>query len=202
MKTSKSGFTIVELLIVIVVIAILAVITVVTYNGIQSRAKASQATSVANAYIKLIKMYKAEHGHYPSTGAPNTAPYYQLSCLGRPSDFPATGNYLAGECNNNYNKDGSWSWKGLANDTLANALAPYGRVQQSVYNPTIGSDASYAEEWRGVRYDPDTSTNPTMVFVQWSIKGNNIPGCGPGVSSSNTTYKASINLTQCGVFLN
>jgi prepilin-type N-terminal cleavage/methylation domain-containing protein len=37
----QSGFTIVELLIVIVVIAILAAITVVAYNGIQDRARNS-----------------------------------------------------------------------------------------------------------------------------------------------------------------
>ena len=35
MSKSKSGFTIVELLIVIVVIGILAAITIVAYNGIQ-----------------------------------------------------------------------------------------------------------------------------------------------------------------------
>ena len=39
MKKTKSGFTIVELLIVIVVIGILAAITIVAYNGIQSRAR-------------------------------------------------------------------------------------------------------------------------------------------------------------------
>lgn len=42
-KKDKSGFTIVELLIVVVVIAILAAITIVAYNGIQNRAKKSSA---------------------------------------------------------------------------------------------------------------------------------------------------------------
>lgn len=36
-RISASGFTIVELLIVVVVIAILAAITIVAYNGIQNR---------------------------------------------------------------------------------------------------------------------------------------------------------------------
>lgn len=39
MIKSKSGFTIVELLIVIVVIGILAAITIVAYNGVQQRAR-------------------------------------------------------------------------------------------------------------------------------------------------------------------
>lgn len=46
MKRSISGFTMVELLIVITVIAILAIISVVAYNGVQLRAK---ATAVAHS---------------------------------------------------------------------------------------------------------------------------------------------------------
>ena len=38
----RTGFTIVELLIVIVVIGILAAITIVAFNGIQTRAKNTQ----------------------------------------------------------------------------------------------------------------------------------------------------------------
>lgn len=41
MKRNMSGFTIVELLIVIVVVAILAAISIVAYNGIQVRSKYS-----------------------------------------------------------------------------------------------------------------------------------------------------------------
>lgn len=50
----KSGFTIVELLIVIVVIAILAAISVVAYNGIQDRSKTAQANSDLNSLYKAI----------------------------------------------------------------------------------------------------------------------------------------------------
>ena len=50
----QTGFTIVELLIVVVVIAILAVITIVSFNGIQNRAKESAAkTTAAQATRKL-----------------------------------------------------------------------------------------------------------------------------------------------------
>lgn len=50
----SSGFTIVELLIVIVIIAILAAITVVAYNGVQDRAKTSKRDSDVSLYIKAI----------------------------------------------------------------------------------------------------------------------------------------------------
>lgn len=60
MQKSKSGFTIVELLIVIVVIAILATITIVTFNGIQQRARDNKRHSDAKTIMKLIELYKAD----------------------------------------------------------------------------------------------------------------------------------------------
>jgi len=69
----KSGFTIVELLIVIVVIGILAAITIVAYNGIQGRAKAAVAQSdAANGAksLELAKINSAANGtgeYYPAT---------------------------------------------------------------------------------------------------------------------------------------
>jgi general secretion pathway protein G len=48
-QTNKqTGFTIVELLIVIVVIGILAAITLVAYNGLQDRANDSARTSAVS----------------------------------------------------------------------------------------------------------------------------------------------------------
>jgi general secretion pathway protein G len=65
-KRSSSGFTIVELLIVIVVIGILAAITIVAYNGVQQRAANSATTAVANTWLKALKLYKADNGRWPT----------------------------------------------------------------------------------------------------------------------------------------
>lgn len=60
-----SGFTIVELLIVIVVIAILATISIVAYTGIQNRAAQAAILSEATQWKKLLQAYKAANGGYP-----------------------------------------------------------------------------------------------------------------------------------------
>ncbi len=65
-KVKQSGFTIVELLIVIVVIAILAAITIVAYNGIQNRAKASAAQSLANNIAKKVESFNTIESLYPT----------------------------------------------------------------------------------------------------------------------------------------
>ena len=66
---STTGFTIVELLIVIVVIGILAAITIVAFNGIQNRGKTSSAQSAATGVDKKAEAYNADKGTYPVSSA-------------------------------------------------------------------------------------------------------------------------------------
>ena len=86
----QSGFTIVELLIVIVVIGILAAITLVAYNGIQARANTTAAQNVANAVMKKAEAYNALESRYPlaaeltATAAPTEAKV-EAATLGTPS---------------------------------------------------------------------------------------------------------------------
>lgn len=68
MRKSVSGFTIVELLIVIVVIAILAFISVVAYRGFQNRAYDSTIESDLSAVAKKLELTKVDLGRYPETG--------------------------------------------------------------------------------------------------------------------------------------
>jgi len=64
MKKSVSGFTIVELLIVIVVIAILATITIVAYNGVQERTRDSIRKEDLGSLAKAWQLYAIDNGDY------------------------------------------------------------------------------------------------------------------------------------------
>jgi prepilin-type N-terminal cleavage/methylation domain-containing protein len=67
-KNSKqTGFTIVELLVVIVVIGILAAITIVSYSGITQRANAATLQSDLKSASTKLAIYKAENDTYPPT---------------------------------------------------------------------------------------------------------------------------------------
>lgn len=70
----KSGFTIVELLVVIVVIGVLAAITVVSYTGISQKAIIASLQSDLSNASKRLKMYQVEHGQYPTSLDSNYCP--------------------------------------------------------------------------------------------------------------------------------
>lgn len=88
----RTGFTIVELLIVIVVIAIIASIATVAYRGIRERAVTVAYTSAIDQWDKLLRVEAAFAGGLPSTSG--------IICLGKAtSDFPVqVGVWSAGEC--------------------------------------------------------------------------------------------------------
>lgn len=69
MFNKKSGFTIVELLIVIVVIGILAAITIVAYGNVRSNAVKSTLKSDLSQAQTQLEIYRTDNNGYPTNGS-------------------------------------------------------------------------------------------------------------------------------------
>jgi prepilin-type N-terminal cleavage/methylation domain-containing protein len=66
LKNKQSGFTIIELLIVIVVIGILAGLVLTTFNGIQQKARDTERQTDVKAIHAQVEAFWAQKGYYPS----------------------------------------------------------------------------------------------------------------------------------------
>ena len=64
-KQPTSGFTIIELLIVIVVIGILAALILTAYSNIQDRAQVSVTRNTIQQFSKAFVAFKVDNGRYP-----------------------------------------------------------------------------------------------------------------------------------------
>lgn len=73
LKQRQSGFTIVELLIVIVIIGILATLVIVTFSGVQQRARDSERKTDINAIAGQLEAVYAKEGVYPTLAEVNDA---------------------------------------------------------------------------------------------------------------------------------
>lgn len=78
----QTGFTIVELLIVVAVIAILASVTVVGFSGIQARSVNTARIAAARNAYQLVQAYAATNGGYPAIPENTVNPSYNGACIG------------------------------------------------------------------------------------------------------------------------
>lgn len=149
MKKALSGFTVVELIVVIVIIGILASITLVSYGGMQARTRNAQTVTSANQWLKTLKMYQSRNGGYPTMS----------TCLGEGYKYAANnqGNSGVGMCRQ------LTSTLGVVTDapTVA-ALSKYSSTSQS---PAMVSAVNGSSDWhRGVYYYIN-GTTATFNFV-------------------------------------
>lgn len=83
-KNQPSGFTIVELIVVIIVIAILVTITAIAYSSVTNMAKQKGVETDARAMASALTKYKTENGTYPTnlsdmTSQPQTTSTFQYT---------------------------------------------------------------------------------------------------------------------------
>lgn len=130
----SSGFTLVELLIVIVVIAILASITVVAFNGIQSRAKQAKILAAVDAYADAFELYKLDNNDaLPVDGLGLTPGTQYILCLGEASTYPAEDVFAQSECS--LARGGSPS--GVVNETVNTRLRTVMANLPDARTPTV-----------------------------------------------------------------
>lgn len=155
MKKTTRGFTIVELLIVIVVISILAAIVTVAYSGIQDRAYDAKRANALASYVKLLTMYKNEHGAYP-------VPANSYACLGERSHYP---------------RNEGWSSEGACYGIVVNGSVHPVVSVDNVFNDLLRQyssnlpDASYkafddqGSRFRGAQYYPGGYGTAQIMYL-------------------------------------
>lgn len=80
----RSGFTIIELVVVIVVIVILSAVSIVVYTGVREEARDSERKAELEILASAIDKYYQRNGHYPMssgwcTQISNTASGYDAA---------------------------------------------------------------------------------------------------------------------------
>ena len=157
MRKTTSGFTIVELLIVIVVIGILASVVIVAYNGAQARAQNASRLAELKAWQKSFIQYKtANSGLYPAF----TNGGY---CLG--TGFPSQ------KCRDYNSVDTFYTEAGSA--ALMSALSTYDPPKGVPRVPINGSIGPYAEYWTEVIhlssiFKGSASDCPAGTYFVWT----------------------------------
>lgn len=184
----RSGFTIVEVIVVTVVISILATITVVAYNGMQDRAYMSQLRSTVETYTKVLKMYWVDHGEFPNYG--NT----WGTCLGKVSDYPAENGFPVGACT--YETNGNYT--NIASDAFYNSLSGY--LKSPLPSGKIRTASEGDVHYRGIYYEhqnnPTGSGYPDWAYLEYISQGNY--NCG---DADYTRYDSGSNVTFCGYLI-
>jgi prepilin-type N-terminal cleavage/methylation domain-containing protein len=172
MRKSTSGFTLVEILIVVVAIGILSTIIFVSYNNVERNARNADRFAQIKQWVKEFELYKAKFGQYPVIASGNY-------CLGR--GFPL-GSDNQGRCRDSAMTDPNYSYLESNSAALMTELAKVGtsptvnpqRIHGDLVGPYInywGTGGSITQVFEGGRNDC-----PASLTYSWD-DGNGVLLC-------------------------
>lgn len=158
MRKTTSGFTIVELIIVIVIIGIIASIVIVAYGGARNRAQNTSRLEELRSWEKSFVQYKAaNNGQYPAMADGGY-------CLG--TGFPS------GKCRDYTLPVGAITYAESGSTALMSALSTYDAPKSSPRVPVNGSVGPYVEYYSTVIHltmviNGSASDCPGPTFYAW-----------------------------------
>jgi prepilin-type N-terminal cleavage/methylation domain-containing protein len=182
--TRYSGFTIVELLIVIVVIGILAAITITAYNGVQSKARNTSTIQTARIYLNALALYLTDNNAYPTVNS--------TICLGGTyKDYSADGVGDCGYVNQSY--------RGSVDATFATQMKQYLGNRTVLPNVSTTEISSFGDvmvgafinNWNAMTLDG----NPNPYYIMYNLEGTN-QDCVLSIAQTNGTWPQMIRTSQ------
>ena len=130
----RTGFTLVELMIVVVVLGILAAIAIVNYNKRSASAKAAEVPGMFAEIKRSQLAFQAENGYFLSSAAAETTVYPVLLATGEPKKKkwePAANSAWA---NLGVRPVDTWMYCGYSTVAGAAGVAPGGTYGKNIYN--------------------------------------------------------------------
>jgi len=173
MHRSTSGFTVIELLVVIIILGVIAGIVVLTYGGLQKTSRNEERNTELLGWRATFEKYKAANGQFP----PMANGGY---CLGTGFPDAKCRDYKA--ASNVYTEAGSTA--------LMSALAPY--------NPPAQGPRTPAESSTGATVGPYAIYSSSIVSIYSVLESIDASNCPNGATS---TWNDGINRIVCRIIL-
>lgn len=179
MTKTKSGFTIVELIIVIVVIAILASISIVAYTGVQAQARDAARIDMVTRIAKGLDMY---YGHFNSYPVIWHGVSHETNCGSQTDNW--------GHCDRN--------------KELADAIAPYMKIDPVSMSVSVDNAfGHYHYQSNGVGYglsvrlEGTGGANDSGLYADAYEVGTNIPYCKATYTGAGQNWRWAGVYTRC-----